>query len=94
MTARREQMEQDRRMRDAARALVEADVSNLRANLSAKSIGERAVDRLATGASDVFDEAKDVAAEHKGILAAVIAALVLWFAREPIRDQLLGEHGQ
>ena len=91
MTSRRERLAEDRHLRDAARALVEADLKNLRADLAVKSIGERAVDRVATGASDVYDEAIEVAAGHKGALAAIITALALWLARHPILDALFGE---
>lgn len=91
MTVRRERMLEDRHLRDAARALVEADIQNLRADLSAKSLGERAVDRITDGASEVYEEAMDVAADHKGALAAIVAALVLWFARHTILEALLGE---
>lgn len=91
MTARLERMLEDRHLRDAARALVEADVKNLRADLSVKGIGERAVDRITDGASEVYDEAIEVAADHKGALAAIVAALVLWFARHPILEALFGE---
>ena len=91
MTWRRERLLEDRHVRDAARALVEADFQNLRADLSIKGIGERAVDRLTEGASEVYDEAIEVAADNKGALAAILAALVLWFARNPIRDALLSD---
>jgi hypothetical protein len=91
VTWRREQLLEDRHLRDAARALVEADLKNLRANLSVKSIGERAVDRITEGASEVYDEALEVAADHKGALAALVAALVLWFARHPILEVLFGK---
>lgn len=88
MTWRREQLREDRHMRDAARALVEADLKNLRADLSTRSLGERAADRIATGASEVYDEAIEVASDHKGALAAIVAALALWFARHPILEAL------
>lgn len=91
MTWRREQLLEDRHLRDAARALVEADIANLRADLSVKSIGERAVDRITEGASEVYEEALEVAADHKGALAAIVAALLLWFARHPILEALFGE---
>ena len=91
MTWRQERMREDRHIRDAARALVEADIKNLRADLSARSIGERAVDRLAVGASEVYEEAIEVAADNKGALMAIVAALGLWFARHPILDAVLGE---
>ncbi len=91
MTARFERMVEDRHLRDAARALVEADIDNLRADLSAKGIKERAVDRITEGASEVYEEAIEVAADHKGALAAIVAALALWFARHPILEALFGE---
>lgn len=76
----------DRHMRDAARALVDADVANLRADLAFRGIGERALGRVVEGASEVYDEAMEVASDNKGALAAIVAALVLWFARNPIRE--------
>ena len=95
MTARRERMLEDRHLRDAAKVLVEADFKNLRADLAVKGVGERAVDRITEGASEVYDEAIEVAADHKGALAAIVAALLLWFARHPILEALFGpdEHG-
>ena len=87
----RERLVADRHLRDAARAVVQADIANLRADLSAKSIGERALDRIAEGASEVYEEAIEVASDNKGALAAIVAALVLWFARNPIRETLLGD---
>lgn len=91
MTSSRAQVLEDRHLRDAARALVEADFDNLRADLASKSIGERAVSRITEGASEVYEEALEVAADHKGALAAIVAALVLWFARHPIIEALVGE---
>ena len=91
MNRSREQLLEDRHMRDAARALVEADLENLRADLALKGLGERAVDRIAGGASEVYEEAIEVAADHKGALAAIVAALLLWFARHPILEALFGE---
>lgn len=91
MTPLREQVLEDRHLRDAARALVEADVANLRADLAVKGLGERVMDRITGGASEVYDEAMEVASDHKGALAAILAALALWFARHPILDALLGD---
>ena len=91
-TWRRQRLREDRQLRNAALALVAADIRNLRADLSFKGIGERAVDRLTEGASEVYDEAIEVAADNKGALAAIVAALLLWFARNPIHDALLGEN--
>ena len=84
MTDLRHRMQEDRLVRDSARALLHADIDNLRSDLARKSIGERALDRVADGAIDVYDEAIEVAADHKGALAAIVAALAVWFARHPL----------
>ncbi|HCB79546.1 MAG TPA: hypothetical protein DEP68_12355, partial [Erythrobacter sp.] len=49
-------------------------------------LGERALDRVREGATDLYDEALDVAEDNKGALAALIAAIVVWFARHPILE--------
>ncbi len=87
----RERLLANRHLRDAARAVVEGDIANLRADLSAKSISERALDRIAEGASEVYEEAVEVASDNKGALAAIVSALVLWFARNPILETLRGD---
>lgn len=78
------QLREDRALRNAARAILDADVAHLRASLVGKSIGSRIVDRIGRGAADVFDEAVEVADSHKGALATLLAAVVLWFARNPL----------
>ena len=91
MTWRTDQLREDRHLRDAARALLDADLRNLRADLSIRSVGERALDRITEGASDLYDEALDVADSNKGILAAIGAVLILWLARAPRRDAFMSE---
>lgn len=96
MTDLDQQLREDRNMRDAALALVKADVANIRADLGAKSVGSRIMDRLSEGAVDVFEEAVEVADNHRGVLATLLAAVVLWFARNPImalfEDEDAGEN--
>ncbi len=89
MTARRQRMLEDRYLRDSARALVDADIKHLKSNFANKSLGERALDRVREGASDLYEEAIDAAEDNKGALAALVAAVVVWFARNPIL-QLFG----
>ena len=83
-THRRAEMIADRQLRDAAKALMMNDLRNVRADLSAKSVGQRAAGRVSEGAQVVYEEAMDVASDHKGALAAILAAVVVWFARHPI----------
>ncbi len=77
-------LKEDRALRNAARALVAADIANLRADLAGKGIGERIVDRINEGAVDLFDEAVELADSNRGVLAALFGAILLWFARNPI----------
>ena len=71
-------------LRDAAKKIFLDDLRFVRADLDARGIGGRIADRLGDSALDVFDEAVDYAGENKGTVAAVVAAVVLWFARAPI----------
>ena len=92
MSDRKARMLADRHLRDSARALVEADIENLKVGFNQKSLGERAFDRVREGAIDVYEEAVDVAENNKGALAALLAAVIVWFARNPLLSLLgLGE---
>lgn len=76
-------------LRDAARALLDADIANLRANYAARGISTRIKERISEGAADVLDEAIAVTEDNKGVIATLIAAIVLWFARHPIMNLFL-----
>ena len=84
MNERKLRMLQDRHLRDSARALVEADFEHLKADFAAKSLGDRAMDRVAEGAVDLYEEAIEMARDNKGALAALLAAVVVWFTRHPL----------
>ena len=84
MADRKTRMLEDKYLRDSARALVMADIEHIKADFAAKSLGERAMDRFSHGAMDLYEEAIDVAEDNKGALAALLAAIVVWFARNPI----------
>jgi len=84
-------MIEDRALRDAAMALVKADIAHLRSDLTTRGIGARLMDRVAEGANDVLDEAVDVAENHRGVLVTLVAAIVLWLSRNPIIALLTGE---
>lgn len=77
-------MIEDRTLRDAALALVKADVAHLQADLNARSVGTRLLDRVTERASDVLDEASNLAKDNHGVLLALLAAVVLWFSRNPL----------
>jgi hypothetical protein len=82
-------LREDRVLRDAARAMVDADVAQLRANLAGRSIPNRIADRIGEGAHDAMDEAAELATEHKGLLAAAVGAVILWLARHPLINLVL-----
>ena len=89
---------EDRRLRDAARAVLAEDIERLRANLSEQGIASRVSSgvsstissRIRTGARDVLAQAKAQAGDHKGVLGVLVGAIVLWLARGPIVDWLDG----
>ena len=82
-----------RALRDAAWAVVRGDVDSLRADLSAHGIGERIKDRAAEEAQDAWDQAREVASDHKGVVAATLLALAAWFLRGPIGKALAALFG-
>ncbi|MGB3806814.1 MAG: hypothetical protein WA936_06425 [Erythrobacter sp.] len=84
---------EDKALRDAAKRNFFADIAQTRAGLSGTGIAGRVAGRVSEGARDVFDTAKDQADDNRGIVAALIGALVLWFGRGPILD-LLGLSGE
>ncbi len=88
MTNRRLRMLEDKHLRDSARALVEADVEHIKADFANKGMAKRALFRLRENAGELYNEALDVADSNKGAVAAVFAALVVWFARNPLLDMV------
>ncbi len=83
-----QRLAESRALRDAAWAMVQADVDMLKAELSAHGIGERLKDKAAEEAEAAWDNARDVATEHKGIVAGTLLALVAWLLRGPIGGAL------
>lgn len=88
------QVLEDKVLRDAAVALVKADVSHLRSDLKERGVGGRVADRLSEGAVDVFEEAVEVAEDHKGVLTTLLAAVALWFARGPVSSLFSNDEPQ
>jgi len=83
---------EDRNLRDAALAVLTEDIEQLRGSLSEQGIASRVSSgvtstissRLKDGARDVLAEAKAQAGDNKGVVALLIGAIILWFARAPI----------
>lgn len=80
---------EDRALRDAARAVLTADIELLRASLSEQGIASRVSTgvsstisaRIRTGAHDLLHEIEAQAGERKGMIALLVAAVILWFSR-------------
>ena len=77
-----------RALRDEAWAVVHHDIDALQDDLTTHGIGERIKDRAAEEAQEAWDQAKDIASEHKGVVAGTFFALVAWLLRGPIGDAL------
>lgn len=82
------QFREDRALRDTARRNLLADFAHFRANLSGEGISRRVLGRVGDGAMDVLEQAKEQAEDKRGVLAALIGALFIWLAREPILELL------
>lgn len=78
-----DEFHQDRALRDAARAVLVADIEHARNSFTGKAIAGRVTGRIGDGAKDVLEVAKSHATEQRGILAGIVALIALWFAREP-----------
>jgi hypothetical protein len=75
---------EDRALRNAAHALVKAQVAQVRQDLAAKGIGQRMADKAGDGVKAAADHSLEVASSNRGIVAATVAALVLWLLRNPL----------
>ncbi|GAB4484529.1 MAG: hypothetical protein OHK0018_16260 [Erythrobacter tepidarius] len=85
---------EDRALRDAARAVLEQDIARLRASLDQQGVASRVsssvsstvTSRIKAGAADVLAQARASAADHPGIIALVIGAILLWLMRGTLLD--------
>ncbi len=83
---------EDKAMRDAAKGVLEADLEHFKTTLAEQGLAGRVSAqitgkvrrRISAGARDVFAQAQNLAEDHRGVLAVLVGALVLWFAREPL----------
>ncbi len=74
----------DRLNRDAARVVAEANLARVKADLAARGIGGRIVDKASNEAKVAADQTLAIARESKGIIALTAAALGLWLFRKPL----------
>lgn len=84
--------ETDRANRKAAWALFEGRLSQVKADLSARSIKGRMIDKAKGDALAIADEAVAVAKDNKGLVAAALAAIAAWLLRAPLLELLAARH--
>lgn len=74
----------DRANRKAARGLFDGRLAQVKADLAARSVPGRikatATDEVVKG----IEQGVTIAKDSKGIVAGTVAALALWFLREPL----------
>ena len=79
----------DRLQRRAARQSFDADLAQVKADLSARGIGGRIKDSAIQKADEAVLHGIAVANENKPIVAGTIALLLVWLVRNPL-GKLLG----
>lgn len=92
MTSLPRQFREDKALRDAAKAVLDADIAHFKESIAEEGIGGRLKSqitgkvkrRVSSGAQDILDQAREQASDHRGVLALLVGAIVLWFARTPI----------
>ncbi len=80
------QFVEDRALRNAARNNVISDVELLKSGWNERGLAKRVAGRIGGGAQDVFERASETAEDNRGVLAALIGAIVLWFASGALLD--------
>ena len=93
MTAAESQLAADRANRQAARAVFDTRLAQVKADLEARSVGGRIADKALDETRTALDEAAAIARESKGVIGGTLALLALWLFRRPIIDALASIFG-
>lgn len=88
MSRNQDILREDRELRDAAKAVLLADLEHAKASFSAKGVATRIGGRIGDGAKDVLEVAKVQADDNRGVIAMLIGAIALWMGRTPILEIL------
>jgi hypothetical protein len=94
---------EDRSLRNKARAVLAEDIARIKGRLGEQGIASRVSSgvtasissRIRSGARDVLEQAKARGGDSKGVLALLVGAILLFFARGPIIswiEELRGNH--
>ncbi|MGJ0238483.1 hypothetical protein ACQEPB_08200 [Novosphingobium fluoreni] len=78
----------DKAARDTCKLNLDTRLAHVKQDLSVRGIGGRIADDVIDNAKLIFDEGVAVVEEHPAVVGGTIAAIVLWFLRNPIIDGL------
>ena len=81
-------LSQDRAQRSAARRLVDVQLAQVKADLSARGIGGRIKHSVIQQVDDAVATGIAVARENKPIVAGTIGLLLVWLLRNPLGKML------
>lgn len=95
MTHSKEQLEEDRALRNSARSLFRKELAQVRKEITPRALGERAANRIGAKVDAASDGAIEFVQRHGGAIAATGGALAasvgLWLARKPIMARFRGK---
>lgn len=86
MTSLKRQMREDKATRDAARALIDADLEQVKTLVTSAQLKEQASEQVSDKGSEALKAATDAVDKNKGYIAAVVGGVILWLARGAIRS--------
>ena len=84
MTDRQQQQAADHATRNAARAVFEARMGQVRRAMSERSVPQRLGDEAKTRAVTVAEESLEVAQDGKWIIVGTALAILAWLLRRPL----------
>jgi hypothetical protein len=92
MSRLREQLDEDRALRDTARALFRKELAQVKGEVTPQALGERVADRVGEKVDAASDKAAGFVRRHGGAIfaagGAIVAAAGLWLARKPILERV------
>ena len=98
MSRLRRQLEEDRALRDSARAMFRKELDHVRQEVAPQALGERVADSIGERVDAASDDTIGFVRKHGGAISAaggaIASAVGLWFARKPLFSRIeawLGE---
>lgn len=89
-TTTKQQLIEDRALRNAAMRVVQADIGFIKSDLAQRSLGERFRDVAEDGAIEAADYAETHPGQVGGTAALVVGGIAAWIFRGHIADAIAG----